>query len=336
MRLNLEQIRAAACGAVQVTEEKNGFWLHRFTEAQEKLYIARKNEDKTRIPVGIALSFRTDSRTLTLSAVTEQTSSRWFFAFDVSVNGAYIGSMDNYCDRALPPVYAGTQLPHGEFTKTFDLGEGEKTVRIQLPYSAKVLVSEVTLEEGSSFVPVKRPKKLLCFGDSITQGYDALHPSRTYTSRLADMLDAEQYNKGVGGERFIPELARLPEEFVPDCITVAYGTNDWGKMSAEDFTANCRAFFENLRATYPDTPVFAVTPVWRADLDTERPMGPFGELHRIIAETADSLPQVYVVDGRGLIPPETSLFGDGRLHPADEGFAHFAENLYAAMTEYHK
>ena len=28
--------------------------------------------------------------------------------------------------------------------------------------------------------------KLLCFGDSITQGYDALHPSNRYAAQLAD------------------------------------------------------------------------------------------------------------------------------------------------------
>ena len=71
-------------------------------------------------------------------------------------------------------------------------------------------------------------KRILCFGDSISQGYDALYPSNQYTPQLAKLLDAEEYNKAIGGEIFRPELALARDDFEPEYITVAYGTNDWG------------------------------------------------------------------------------------------------------------
>ena len=53
------------------------------------------------------------------------------------------------------------------------------------------------------------------------------------TARLADALGAEEVNKAIGGECFFPELAATKEDFQPEYITVAYGTNDWSRKSAE-------------------------------------------------------------------------------------------------------
>lgn len=67
------------------------------------------------------------------------------------------------------------------------------------------------------------------------------------TARLADALGAEEVNKAIGGECFFPELAATKEDFQPEYITVAYGTNDWSRKLAEEFQTNCRAFcFKNL------------------------------------------------------------------------------------------
>jgi hypothetical protein len=153
-------------------------------------------------------------------------------------------------------------------------------------------------------------------------------------ARAETAKQAEEYNKGVGGEIFFPPLARLKDEFVPDWITVAYGTNDWAWLTREEIKKNCTAFYSALRENYPNVPIFAVTPVWRADSDTVRACGSFSEVDRIITESVSALPGVYVVHGWDLIPHDTAMFGDERLHPSDEGFAHYAQNLYNAMKLY--
>ena len=118
-------------------------------------------------------------------------------------------------------------------------------------------------------------EKLLLFGDSITQGYDSADPARSYASRLTDALCAEGINKGIGGERFYPALATLRDDFLPDYITVAYGTNDWSSSAPEVFQTDCRAFYENLRALYPDVKIFAMRPLWRPDGDRTTACGSF-------------------------------------------------------------
>ena len=55
--------------------------------------------------------------------------------------------------------------------------------------------------------------------------------------------DAEEYNKAIGGDVFFPSLAATREDFEPDYITVAYGTNDWSKCPREALEENCKNFY---------------------------------------------------------------------------------------------
>ena len=108
---------------------------------------------------------------------------------------------------------------------------------------------------------------MIQFGDSITHGYDAKEPAASYASIVADALDAYSINKGIGGEIFFPDLATLPDGIQPDIITVAYGTNDWARGNLEKFERDSRAFYENLRATYPEAKIFALAPIWRENYE---------------------------------------------------------------------
>ena len=80
----------------------------------------------------------------------------------------------------------------GVFVKTFDLGTGEKTVRVNFPWTKLVEIWSVELDDGAIVVPMKRNKKLLDFGDSITHGMDAYRPSQRYIAQLADFLGADE------------------------------------------------------------------------------------------------------------------------------------------------
>ena len=62
---------------------------------------------------------------------------------------------------------------------------------------------------------------MLMLGDSITHGYDAISPSNSYASLVADMLDANAINKGIGGEVFWPQFAAMLDNITPEIITVA-------------------------------------------------------------------------------------------------------------------
>ena len=333
MKLNITQVREIAKGAVRVTEEKDGFHFYRFTKEQEELYN-NTNKDfyqKTFATAGIRLTFKTDSRTLFLKTVTSKGSSRTYFSFDIFADGKPVGYLDNFSGVELPEKYPEAKLPQGAFEKTFSLGEGEKTVCVYFPWSVQSVVEEISIDDGAYIEPVKTEKKMLTFGDSITHGYDALRPSMRYAARLADALGAEEVNKAIGGECFFPELAATKEDFQPEYITVAYGTNDWSRKSAEEFRTNCRAFYTALSENYPEAKIYAFTPIWRKDLNVEKKFGKFEDVEKYIRECVEGLKNVMVISGFDLVPEDEMYFADRSLHPNDEGFDFYFKNLYKKL-----
>lgn len=341
MKLNNEQIKACLTGAVWTEEVEGALCPYRFTNEQLELYATHRSKFGRRpySASGIRLFFKTDSEKLSLKLNVSSGSSRKYFSVDVLLDGKYFDSMDNFSEKG--PVNNESlrdEYPFGIHKKTFSLGKGSKAVTVCFPWGASVDILEVALEDSASFESLKRAKKLLAFGDSITQGYDALRPSNRYASKLADLLDAEEINKGIGGEIFVPDLAELREDFDPDYITVAYGTNDWGKSEAPvDLPVNCKKFYETVSRLYPNARIFAITPIWRADYETKNP--PFGDFEKVaelIREVAEPLPNVTVIDGFPLVPGDPKYYADLRIHPNDEGFGYYAENLYKAMKEYLK
>ena len=281
MQLTLDQIKAAAHGAVRILQEEAGISFFRFTEEQEALYSARNPNfySRTFCTAGVKLRFRTNSPRLILDGEMRKVqSSRTYYSLDVLADGKPVGSVDNFSNHELPDDYTQGDYPYGSFRKEFTLGSGEKTVTIVFPWSANLCLRSVTLDDKSTFLPVRASRTYLSFGDSITQGYDALRPSNRYAARLAEALDAEEFCKAIGGEIFFPELAQLADPMQPDYITVAYGTNDWSQSERDVFLKNSRAFYEALCRSYPNAKIFALAPIWRKDRTENKPFGIFEQV----------------------------------------------------------
>ena len=79
--------------------------------------------------------------------------------------------------------------------------------------------------------------------------------------------------------------------------------------------------------------IYAITPTWRSDEGKIIPNGiTFAEHRAAIAEAIAEYPEIKLVDGYTLVPHDLSLFGDPKdavrqVHPNDEGFIHYANNL---------
>jgi hypothetical protein len=191
------------------------------------------------------------------------------------------------------------------------------------------VLETLSLEDGSSVTPNIPSKKLLVYGDSITHGYNTFYSGKHYVSRLGRALDAQVFNKGIGGTTTFPEMALAKESFDPDYIVVAYGSNDWDRHDADFFTGQYRAMLQNIADNYPHAQVFAITPVWRGDMEKrERRMGPLSAVEQHIRTVAADFPDVTVISGMDLVPHENRYFADVYLHPNDVGFAHYFRNLW--------
>ncbi len=311
-------------GAV-VAAQSDGEWsFQRFLPGQAEAYREAGFEDfygKTFATAGVRLSFRTDAASLSFDCRFAYGSSRAFGFFDIWVNGALA-------------AHAGLEKDDGKrHAMTAELGPGEKNVEIYFPWSRRTFVSNLVLRGATFAEPIRRTRSLLCFGDSITQGYDAIYPSLSYVESIARFFDADPVNKGIGGDRFFPELLRERDSFDPDFVTVAYGSNDWRHKTPDDARADATAFFRRLSGLYPSARVFAVTPIWR---DDPASLSAFGEdvscMDKLIRDACAGLPNVSVIAGQPLVPHLPEFFSDRRLHPNDLGFGIYAQNLQRAIS----
>ena len=324
MRLTIDRIRAVTTGASKVTYEDGNYRFFRFSN-RESAVIDNVNVEYT---AGIQMKFKTDSPWLKLKVYTEQaTELTSYFCFDIFVNDRLAGSIQNLSDDARKGSYARQTYPLGRYCNEFQLGNGEKYVRIVFPHSVKVYIEEIELADGSYIEPVKKEKTIVFYGDSITQGYDSLHPSKSYATRLADALDAEVINKALGGAVFGPELVEAADAGNPDYVVAAYGTNDWNSVNLDSFRKNAKGFLNAVEKKFPDVPVFVLTPIWRSDWNTTKRCGEFSILEDTIKEIFGNREKITVISGFDLVPHDENLFGDLCVHPNDEGFAYYFRNL---------
>lgn len=333
MKLDIEKLKEITTGAVRITQETDGIHFYRFTEEQQNLY-AQVSADflkKTHATSGVKFCFRTNSETFALKWLAINGSGRTFFQFDVFVNGKRIDSFGNFDAETVTRDYTSFTYPLGEFEKTVFLGAGEKDVCVYFPYSIRAVVQEVAVDDGAWLEPKLPRKKVVVFGDSIAHGYDALHPSNSAFTRLAQALGAQEFNKGIGGDTFFPDLAATKEPFEPEFVVVAYGTNNWFGNTKEKFTDSCNRFYRNLVTTYPNTKIFALTPIWRDDCMAQKKFGPFEGVEEGIRNAVAGMENVQVISCFNFIPHDKNYLGDFWVHPSDAGFDYYYDNLYKAV-----
>lgn len=328
MKLDLDLLRQITRGAADITQEKDGFHFYRMTGPQLSAYD--DNADFRQKALGcssIRLEFRTTGSKLNFSVRTRMASSREFCYFDVEVNGILLHHVGTGSCVKEPEMKFSLDLNE----KNTGFGAEEKVVTFYFPNLTEAVLHELELEETLLCEKIPAKYTLLAFGDSITQGYDAIHPGLAYTNRLGKALRAEVFNKAVGGDTFRPGVIDQAEAIKPDLITVAYGTNDWSKNPREILEGKAQEFFEKLICTYPGIPVYYILPIWRRDCDRITLAGTFPEARERLRQIASKYPQVICIDGLELTPHVEEFYSDNYLHPNDLGFCLMAENLLSKI-----
>ena len=326
MRLTLEQIAGAVWGAA-VTQEKGGFVFHRFTEAQS---VHFSDYDKTRAQssAGVRLEFTTDSDYVSFVFTDAWVSSnRGFFFADLLVNGrlaAHVGTDLGRRPEGGPTVRELPDLSHTE-----KLAPGMKRVTLYLPAITFSRLEKLELSDGAHFEPCRPAHRIVSFGDSITEGMDAHFPSLHYINQTARAFDAEAHNFAISGGCFDPGI--LEGEMPPaDLVTVAYGTNDFRKVTPEIFAEAMPLFFRRVAQYYPETPVFVMVPFYRIPMDETGETFQIGTLDQVrdaIRREAGQYANFTVLDSKYFVAPEPSSFGDERLHPNETGNTAIADHL---------
>ena len=330
MKLDYKTIQSIALGIEYLEINDNKILFSRFTKQERScLNYGKDNSFST---AGVRLEFKTNSKILKLAISVKESNphERNFYSFDVFCNDGMIGQIKNFNKE---PQYPYKEYTLADRQKAFKLPDGLKRVGIYFPWSVQGMVRGIELDDNSIIIPMNKKRKIIMYGDSITQGYDAKNPSFSYASRLADALDANVINKGIGGSVFMPELTRYQTVIPPNFITVAYGTNDWRGSDFPDFKYRCCEFYENLINVYPNTPIFAIAPIWRADINEKRKLGKFSVVADMLKDIAKKRKNVFFIDGIDFIPKNKSYYRDGYLHPNDKGFNLYADALIKEINK---
>ena len=324
MKLDLDHLAQFIQGAEAIVRKDDCIVPHRFTAAEMHAFDGNADfRRKSYAASCVRLAFSTDATGFTLAYHVVKGSSRTFYYFDVYVNDVMVqhSGHESY-----------VECPDNELHVTLD-GK-PNTVVVYFPCLSEIDIKSFDLEGGHVIAPAIRLRTLFCYGDSITQGYDARHPSLAYANQLADAIGAVVFNKAIGGDVFNPALVTATGPHKPDIITVAYGTNDWShKNTKETFFAQMNGFYANLHNLYPDVPVFAILPIWRRDHDRVTDIGTFDELRGYLTEAVKPYANFHLLDGYQYVPHLEEAFSDKYLHPNDFGFEFYAKNLIAEIKD---
>ncbi len=322
MKLSIKELTEITCGAQNLVEENGYIAFNRFTVEQSQCYLDIGSEDyynKSKGTAGVRLSFFTDADSFGFYYNLASASSRSFTEIDVYENDMLVGHYS---------------LNEQGGYQEHKLQKGQKKVEIYLPWAKRLSIKDFTLENASILKPAKRSKKAIAFGDSITQGYDAEYPSNTYINRISRALDADVIDLGIGGDKhFSPIIEKMPKIDV-DYITVAYGTNDWAYLTYAEFNKRCEDFYKALNEKFSGVKTFTILPIWRKEESSPSLEGKYlDDFRNRIIEITKQYNNISVVGGKDLLPHDTELYSDKRLHPNDEGFTLYANNLLKQIKQ---
>jgi lysophospholipase L1-like esterase len=276
---------------------------------------------------GIELRLRTDSTFVDLRLRTWG-DVRPRLALDVEVDGAW--------HRSVREADAPGVVERRVF-EVQDRGQRIlRTIRIHLPIGLEVAVEGLTVDPGAVCEPVPAAgRRLLCLGDSITQGHAAGSPAATWASLLARLRGMELRNQGIAGHVWHPDyLAEVPA-WEPHEVVVAYGVNDWsrggpaGADHAAAIGARAADGLARLRPRIGAARLAVLTPLGCAFAHETRHGCDLAAVRAAIAAAARAA-GAQVIDGATILPAEPWWTADG-LHPNDAGMALIAERVHRAL-----
>ena len=328
MKLQKEDIEKIIHNTLSYGIADNGeVHFKRFTEPQLSAY-KEQSEDwyiRANASASVTFDFITDSSYIALKFDLFPGSSRKWAGFDLYIDGVFHKhkKFDGLDSKLV----------------SFSLPRGEHRVTLYFPWSAKTVVNEIHLSDNAKINPVTKKAKALFLGDSITQGYDTGYPSLSYVNAVAQELNIEAVNQGVGGYYFgIDSIDESLTEYAPDFISVAYGTNDYSRYeTANEYERNASAYVEKLVALFPDTKILAILPIYRNDENNNAREKyrnyTLNDARNILTGIYEKYSNVHVLKETN-IPHIPQVFVSDYLHPNELGFSFMAKTIIKEILKW--
>ena len=228
-----------------------------------------------------------------------------------------------------------------EAAKRSGLSFDPRLTRVLLPATPEVRLLDVSVQGAASVPrPEQTPaKRCLAYGSSITHGCGVIRPSGTYPMRVAQLLNADCINLGLGSGALI-------EKEVADHIA---GRSDWDfatlelgvnalSLDAGEFERRVRYMIETIASRRPEKWVFCIDILpFARDIACNETVSPMKheEFRAIVPRVVGEIgrDRLVHIDGGELLRGFAGHSAD-LTHPTDLGMETIARNLSSAISPY--
>jgi len=322
MKLNEKEIESLIFGAVEFNKENGYIRPCRFTKEIIDFFEGTNKERRhlrSFAMCGITMEFTTNSEFFSFQYECFQASGSHHYYFDVYIDGLYTHHIGN------------TDVTTDKKTFRIDLKKGNKKVLIYFSNFFGMRIKNVEISDNAKIKPVKKDRKFLFYGDSITQGHTTDFPSFTFSNIVSRAFNAQCVNKGIGGDYYYPPILDEKFNYKPDAIIVAFGTNDWS--GGKDIGKNATEFYDRLTKIYPGVKIFTLLPLWRGKPPKQNVIT-FDEMREILIKVCKNYKDITVIDAIDFIPHDGNFFIPDLLHPNTLGFRMYGENVVNALKPF--
>lgn len=284
---------------------------------------------------GIAVVFKTDSRTIAAKWVTESS---------VLGNMNPIGckGLDLYIkDKEGKWRYAGSGKPEmrGDMTRhsrtlVSDMAAGEKECLLYLPLYNRCDSLSLGFDAGSVTVPMDNPFRYKVFfgGSSITHGASATRAGQCYTGLLGLKHGVYAINFGFSGDF---KMQKPLAEYAAGVDADVFVFDAFSNPTAEQIYANFDPFMDILRAARPTTPVIFMQTERRETRNFNMRADSLGAAiqraaREVVARRQLKDANLYFIDSKDFLTPDGMSTADGS-HPTDIAFERTVDILWPLL-----
>ena len=322
MIFNAEQIKSVAFGFVESNVKDGLVYFQKCTDKQILAWYKIRQDlgERAEATTGVKLDFYTDGDAIEFSFIKGRKVEVYI---DNLFRGQYL--MDEYRAKE-----KRVNIPLKD-----TVGNSYDKVRVTVYFPSHDepgVIDYFEVKKATFIEPYKHSVKVLFIGDSITQGWATMTDTFSYAQRLTRYIDAESVINGVGGAIF-DENTFDSINFDPDIVILAYGTNDlnfWN--SGEEMLSHIKTYASLVKKEYAGKKLFAISPIWRTDFGATFKTGTFNEGRLRVKTVTEELGFTHI-DGLKLVPSKPEYFFD-HVHPNEQGFSFYAENLYIQLKKY--
>lgn len=284
---------------------------------------------------GVAVVFKTDSRTIAAQWVTDSSALN-------NMNPIGCKGLDLYIKDAEGKwLYAGSGRPNMEGNRTrhsrtlvSHMAPGEKECLLYLPLYNRCDSLSLGFDKGALTAPMDNPFRHEVFfgGSSITHGAAANRAGQCYTGLLGLKYGVYAVNFGFSGDfKLQKPLAEYAAKADPD----VYIFDAFSNPTAEEIRTNFDPFMDILRAARPTTPVIFLQTERRETRNFNLRADSLGQAVQQAAREMVFRRQLkdanlYFIDSKDFLTPDGMSTVDGS-HPTDVAFERTVDIIWPLL-----